>query len=89
MLGTVRSESSTLSTSLDAQRQATVESLDSERAAVVADATRVADQVIREAGEQARRLIREAMLLAIGVIVVGLGMPFAAGYMLGRARRAN
>jgi hypothetical protein len=86
MLGTVRSESRTLSTSLDAQRQATVESLDSERAAIAADATHIADQVIREAGEQARRLIREAMLLAIAVLIVGLGMPFAAGYLLGRAR---
>ena len=68
-------------------RQAAADVIDVERAAVAADATRIASQVIRDAGEEARRLVREAMLLAIALAVVVLGLPFVAGYVVGRARR--
>jgi hypothetical protein len=30
--------------------------------------------------------VREALLLAIGLAIVVLGLPFAAGYFVGRAR---
>jgi hypothetical protein len=64
-----------------------VQALDLERAAVAADASRIASQVIREAGEQARALVRETLWVAVALAVVLLGLPFAAGYFLGRARR--
>jgi hypothetical protein len=76
-----------LSTTVSAERQAAVEALDKERAAVDADAARVASQVISDAGKQARLLVREALLLAMGLALVVLGLPFAAGYLVGRGRR--
>jgi hypothetical protein len=87
MIGAVHTEGGTLSASVSAERQATVQALDLERAAVAADASRMASQVIREAGEQARALVRETLWLVIALAVVLLGLPFAAGYFLGRARR--
>jgi hypothetical protein len=41
---------------------------------------------VKSAGEQARYLAREVLLLLIVLAVVVLGLPFAAGYFVGRAR---
>lgn len=86
-IATVRTERGALSATLSSERQAAVEALDKERAAVDADAERIASQVIGEAGRQARILVREALLLVIGLAVVVLGLPFIAGYYVGRSRR--
>ena len=37
----------------------------------------------------ARRLDHEALLLRVALSVIVLGMPFAAGYFVGRARRSR
>ena len=87
MIGAVHTEGDTLSTSVSSERQAAVQALDLERAAVAADASRIAGQVIRDAGEQARALVRETLWVVIALAIVLLGLPFAAGYLLGRARR--
>jgi hypothetical protein len=87
MIGAVHTEGDTLSASVSTERQAAVQALDLERAAVAADADRIASQVIRDAGEQARALVRETLWVVIALAVVLLGLPFAAGYLLGRARR--
>jgi hypothetical protein len=87
MISALHTEGRTLSGSMSTERQATVQALDAERAAVTADAARIATQVIVEAGEQARRLLREALFIGIAIAVVLLGLPFAAGYLVGRARR--
>jgi hypothetical protein len=87
MIGAVHTEGDALSASVSAERQATVQALDLERAAVAADASRIASQLIREAGEQARALVRETLWVAIAMAVLLLGLPFTAGYFLGRARR--
>jgi hypothetical protein len=59
------------------------------RQAVSRDAARIADQVVKSAGEQARYLAREVLLLLIVLAIVVLGLPFAAGYLVGRARAAR
>ncbi len=82
----VRGEGTTLTDSVSAERQATMSALDVERAAVAADAARIANQVVKDAGDQVRRLVREALLLMIALTLVMLGVPFAAGYFVGRAR---
>src|ERR1700686_4390244 len=87
LMGTVHSEGSTLSASVSAERQAAMQAGGVGRAAVAADAARIASQVIREAGEQARALVHEALLALIAMAVVLLGLPFAAGYFVGRGRR--
>lgn len=87
MMRDVRYEAKTLSGSLSAERQAAVSALDAERAAVAADAARIVNQVVSEAGEEVRRLVRQTLLLVIALAIVILGLPFAAGYFVGRARR--
>jgi hypothetical protein len=74
---------------LRSEREAMVAAVDTQRKALALDAARIADQVVRNSGEQARRLAAEATLLLIGLTVIVLGMPFAAGYILGRARHGR
>jgi hypothetical protein len=45
--------------------------------------------VLRRSAEQARRVVREVVLLIILLALVLLGLPFAAGYYVGRARHAR
>jgi hypothetical protein len=87
MIGALHTEGRTLSGSMSTERQATMQALDVERTAVSADAAHIASQVIAEAGEQARRLLHEALLIVLAMAVVLLALPFAAGYLVGRARR--
>jgi hypothetical protein len=88
MMRDLRSEGTTLSGSLSSERQAALDALDVERAAVAADADRISKQLIGQVGEEVRRLVRQALLLVIALVIVLLGVPFAAGYFVGRARRA-
>jgi len=87
MMAAIHTEGAALSASVKAERQAATDAVDAERAAVAADAARIASQVIRDAGDQARRLVRETLLLVALLAVVILGLPFTAGYYVGRARR--
>jgi len=75
-----------LSSSASTERGELVKAVDAERAAATADAQRVASELIRSAGREAQRLVREAVLLVIVVALVFFGLPFAAGYYVGRAR---
>jgi hypothetical protein len=75
-----------LSTSASTERQELVKAVDAERTATTADAQRLARELIKEAGEQARRLLLEAVGLVVLAALVLLGLPFAAGYYVGRAR---
>jgi len=43
---------------------------------------------VRTSGEEVRHFTREAMLFVIALALVVLGLPFAAGYLVGRARSA-
>jgi hypothetical protein len=87
MMGTIHSERVELSTAISAERQAAMQAVDAERSAVTADAARMADQIIADAGKEARHLVREALIFAILFAVVVLGLPFAAGFFVGRAQR--
>jgi hypothetical protein len=86
LVSAIHAESTSLSEQITAQRQAAVEAINAERAAISADASRVASQVVRDAGEEARRLVREALMAVIALAIILLGLPFAAGYLVGRAR---
>ena len=77
-----------LSADVRSEREAVVLAADAERQAIARDAARIADQVVKSAGEQARHLAREVLLLLIVLAIVVLGLPFAAGYFVGRARRS-
>jgi len=77
-----------LSADVRTEREAVVLAADAERQAIARDAARIADQVVKSSGEQARYLAREVLLLLIVLAIVVLGLPFAAGYLAGRARRS-
>ncbi len=71
---------------LNAQRDAAFAEINTQRAAIAADASRIATESLRTAGEEARQLVRDTLLLVGLLVLLVLGLPFAAGYWLGRAR---
>jgi hypothetical protein len=89
ILETLRTERAALSADVRTEREAVVLAADAERQAIARDAARIADQVVKAAGEQARYLAREVLLLLIVLAILVLGLPFAAGYFVGRARRPS
>jgi hypothetical protein len=89
LIGALRSEREALAANVHTEREAVLGAADAERRAIAADAGRIADQVVRQSGEEARRLAREVLLGLIALAVIVLGLPFGAGYLLGRARTAR
>ncbi len=82
----LHSEREALFADLQTQRDALTAAVDVQRRALAADAGRIADQVVRASGAEVRHLTREALLLLVALALVLLGLPFAAGYLVGRAR---
>ncbi|HUL46224.1 MAG TPA: hypothetical protein VLV25_03935 [Steroidobacteraceae bacterium] len=74
---------------LQSERSAVMAQLDVERQAVAEDAARISSRVVKDSGAQLRELAAEVLLLLIVLAVVVLGLPFAAGYLLGRARQGR
>jgi hypothetical protein len=87
MLATVHSERIALAAAVGEERQAAMKDVDTQRQAVAADAARISRQMISDTGAEVRRVVREALSLTIVLAIVVLGLPFTAGYLLGRARR--
>jgi len=83
----VHSERTALFTDLQAERAAVVVAVDVQRRALAADAARIADQVVKSSGDEVARVTREALLLLVLLAAVVFGLPFAAGYAVGRSRR--
>ena len=71
------------------ERQAVLTSFGEQRTALVKDAARLADQSITTAGAEVRSLVREILIFGALLYIVLLGLPFAAGYYLGRLRSAS
>jgi hypothetical protein len=86
MLETVRSERIALTIAVGKEREAAMKDVDAERQALAADAARISSQVVSDTATEVRRLVREALLLIIVLSIVILGLPFTAGYFVGRAR---
>jgi hypothetical protein len=82
----LRTERIALFADLQAERQALVTAFDAQRKLLATDGARVADQLVRTGGQQVRSLVGEVLLLLILLALVLLGLPFAAGYAVGRAR---
>ena len=87
MIEAVHTERGALFADLQSEREAVLAALGAQRKAFSLDAGRVADQVVRSAGEQVRYLAGEVLVLLIVLTAVLLGLPFAAGYLVGRAHR--
>jgi hypothetical protein len=82
----VHTEREALFAEIQTEREALLTAVDAQRKALTGDAGRIADQLVRTSGNEVRRFTREAVLLIIGLSLVLLGLPFAAGYLVGRAR---
>jgi hypothetical protein len=89
MIGAVHTERSALFADLQAEREAVLAAVDVQRQALALDAGRIADQVVRSSGVQIRYLAGEVLGLLIVLAAVLLGLPFAAGYLLGRSRQGR
>jgi hypothetical protein len=89
MLSELHTQGTALSGTLSAEREAASHSINEQRQALTADVERISNELIEKAGLEAQRLVREALLLIILLAVVLLGLPFAAGYLVGRARRPH
>jgi len=63
--------------------------VDQQRRALADDAARISGRVVHDAGVQLRDLAAEVLLLGMLLTVVLLGLPFGAGYLLGRARHGG
>lgn len=87
MLASLHEERIALAASVDVERQTALQAVDAQRVALTADAGHLAQQMIAQAGEEVRHLVRQALVLVILLVLVALGLPFAAGYLLGRAHR--
>jgi len=88
-IGALRAERIALSATLSSERAVLLDAADKERKAIALDAAGIASQVVNETGQQVRYLAREASLLLIVLVMVVLGLPFAAGYLVGRTRRGS
>jgi hypothetical protein len=78
-----------LFTDLQSERTAVMAELDVERRALAGDAATLASRVVKETGAQLRELAAELVFLLVVLAAVVLGLPFAAGYLLGRARHGR
>ena len=85
-IGALRAERIALSATVSSERAVLIEAADKERKAIALDAADVASRVVNETGQQVRYLARETLLLLIVLAIVVLGLPFAAGYLVGRTR---
>jgi len=86
MLRTLRVEREALAANIAAERESVTAAFDTERTRISADAAQIAAQAVDTSWREFRKLVREALLLTILLAVVMLGLPFAAGYLVGRRR---
>ena len=86
---TLHTERVALFADLQSERAAVMSQLDVERKAVAEDAARISSRVVKDTGAQLRELAAEVLLLLIVLAVVVLGLPFAAGYLVGRTRQGR
>jgi hypothetical protein len=81
-----RIERAALFVEIQAEREALTKAVDEQRQALTADAARISEQLVRTGGEEVRHFTRQAELFVILLALAVLGLPFAAGYLVGRAR---
>lgn len=83
----LHTERTALFEELESQRAAVMSAVDVQRQALTQDAARIGAQLVRDTGAQVRRLTAEVLLLLTLLALVLLGLPFVAGYAVGRARQ--
>jgi len=86
-LRTLSTERAALADNIATERASLVTAFDLQRIQLSADADRIVARSVETSWQQARKLVREALLLLIVLAVLVLGLPFGAGYLVGRRAR--
>ncbi len=86
MLQTIRVERVALAANIASERESLTAAADVERARLSADAATIAQRAVDTSWIELRKLVREALVLMIVLGLLVLGLPFAAGYLVGRRR---
>jgi hypothetical protein len=89
MIMAVRTERLALADTVEHEREAIFKEAEAQRRDIVLDAGRLSDRIVSSSGREVRRLVRETLLLLTLLAVVVLGMPFIAGYLVGRGHRTR
>jgi uncharacterized protein (DUF885 family) len=84
ILHTLHAERQALAADIAAEREGITAAFDAQRAKMTADAAQITQRVVETSWRELRKLVAEAMGLAIVLALVMLGLPFAAGYLVGR-----
>lgn len=88
-LRTVREERAALAADIAVEREGATVAFDQQRERITKDASDIAARAVDTSWRELRKLVREAILLALLAVVLLLGLPFAAGYLVGRRRAAS
>jgi hypothetical protein len=84
MLRTLRVEREALAANIASEREGVVAAFDAERTQIAADVAQITDRAVETSWRELRKMVREALLLTILLTLVMLGLPFAAGFLLGK-----
>jgi hypothetical protein len=71
------------------ERMALATEFDVQRTAIAADAANVADRVVASGAAEVRGFVRELFVYGMLGFLLVVGLPFAAGYFIGRQRGAR
>jgi hypothetical protein len=82
-------ERAALAENVRIEREAAIVALSEQRQAIAADAGKLAQDIVRSSGQEVRQLARQVIFLSLLLFLVILGIPFAAGYYVGRARHRH
>ena len=81
------SEREALAANITAEREGIIAAFDTQRARMSADAQTLVANAVDTSWRELRKLVREALLLTTLLALVILGLPFTAGYLVGRRRK--
>jgi hypothetical protein len=87
ILHTLHTEREALAADIAAEREGMTAAFDAQRAKITDDAARITQQLVATSWRELQKLVAEAMTLMILLALVVLGLPFAAGYLVGRRRQ--
>jgi hypothetical protein len=88
-LRTLHAEREALAANIATERESVSATFDTERARISADAAQMTARAVDTSWRELHKLVREALLLTILLALVMLGLPFAAGYLVGRRRSGH
>jgi hypothetical protein len=86
MMDSLSAERAALADNVRDERAVLVTAVDAQRALAMKDAERIAVRVTETSWQHIRVLVRELAFWGLLFVIVLLGLPFAAGYFIGRAR---